>query len=106
MLFLGALDFGSSNIINITNHAIFLKEYMPETESYKFMRSIEFYGFNHNCDFDCASHKECRYSCYKNREIYLDNYQRIEQGNMLFMDKKIKYHFRDNNTPFYIPLGV
>lgn len=106
MLFLGALNFGSSNIINITNHAIFLKEYMPETESYKFMRTIEFYGFNHNCDFDCSSHKECRYSCYKNREIYLDNYKRIEQGNLLFMDKKSKYNFRDSNTPFYIPLGV
>ncbi len=106
MLFLGARDFGSSNIINITNHAIFLKEYMPETESYKFMRSIEFYGSNQICDFDCSSHEECRYSCYKNRAVYLDNYKRIARGNLLFMDKKSEYHFMDNNTPFYIPLGV
>ena len=106
LLFLGARDFGSSNIINITNHAIFLKEYMPETESYKFMREITFYGSNQNCDFDCESHKECRYSCNKNREIYLANYKRIAQGNLLFMDKKIEYHFRDCDTTFYIPLGV
>ena len=106
MLFLGACDFGSSNIINITNHAIFLREYMPETESYKFMRNIEFYGSNQICDFDCSSHKECRYSCHKNREVYLDNYKRIAQGKLLFMNQKCEYHFKDSNTPFYIPLGV
>lgn len=106
MLFLGALDFGSSNIVNLTNHAIFLKEYMPESESYIFMRSIEFYGSNLNCDFNCASHKECRYSCHKNREVYLDNYNRIAQGNLLFLNKNCEYSFRDKDTPFYIPLGV
>ncbi len=106
MLFLGALDFGSVNIINVTNHAIFLKEYLPETESYKFMRTIEFYGANGTCDYECSSHKECRYSCNMSREVYLENYQRIQYGQMLFMNEHSTYHFRDIHSPFYIPLGV
>lgn len=106
MLFLGALDFGSSNIINITNHAIFLKEYMPETESYMFMQTIDFYGANKNCDFDCTAHRECRYSCNMSREVYFDNYKKIKDGQLLFMNEHNNYHFRDKNSPFYIPLGV
>lgn len=105
-LFLGALDFGNSSILNITNYALFANKHLPENECYSFLKEIQFYGSDIVCDFKCDSHKSCSYSCIKSRELFLKSMKRIEKGNLLFLDQKHKYKLKDPKTNYYIPLGV
>ena len=105
-LLLGALDFGNSSILNITNYAIFAHRHLPEEECYEFLKELKYYGSDIGCDFKCNSHKTCSYSCIKSRELFLKNLKRIEKGNLLFLDKKYKYRLKDTKTNYFIPLGV
>lgn len=105
-LFLGALEFGNSNILNITNYAMFSNRHLPENECYNFLKEIKFYGSDIVCDFKCNAHKSCSYSCVKTRKLFLDSLKRVEKGNLLFLDRKYKYKLKDTKTNYYIPLGV
>ena len=105
-LFLGALDFGNSSILNITNYVIFAHKHLPEDECYKFLKELKYYGSDICCDFKCDSHKTCSYSCVKSRKLFLDSLKRIEKGNLLFLDPKYKYKLKDSKTNYFIPLGV
>lgn len=104
--FLGALDFTYSNIILLTNYAVFLCEYGLESEIYQFLSEIKYYGSNIACDFKCDPQKPCYYVCQRNMEVFTRNYQRVSKGELLFIEGKHRYPLRDQHTPFYIPLGV
>ena len=104
--FLGALDFTYNNVILLTNYAIFLCEYGLESEVYKFLGEIRYYGSNTLCDSACDNNRICFTSCQKSMDIFRQNYKSIRDGGLLFMDKRVRYGVRDAHTPFYIPLGV
>lgn len=106
LLFLGSLDFGYSNLINITNYAIFANKYLSETDYYKFLQKITYYGSDEVCDLDCKSHKVCSHRCTKNREICQNNFRQIKKGNLLFLPSSYKYRLKDSHTDFFIPLGL
>lgn len=104
--FLGALDFTYSNIILLTNYAIYLNEYGLESELYQFLSEVTYYGSNTSCDFKCGSDRDCYYSCWRNMDIFKKNYKEIQRGGLLFVGRKHHYPLRDKFTPFYIPIGV
>jgi hypothetical protein len=105
--FLGALDFTYHNIILLTNYAIYLCENGLESEIYKFLSELKYYGSNALCDFKCDPKRPCFYSCQKSLDVFKQNYQAIKKGGLLFLDnRKYRYKLRDNHTPFYIPIGV
>ena len=104
--FLGALDFISPNIILLTNYIIFLYEFGLESEVYQFLSEIRYYGSNISCDFKCDPDRICYYSCQKNMDVFKKNYQRVVNGDLLFVDRRQHYPIKDYHTPFYIPLGV
>ena len=105
--FLGALDFTYSNIILLTNYAIFLCEYGLESEVYRFLREITYYGSTLSCNYkNCKKGSVCFSSCQKNMSVFKENYKDIAKGNLLLIGKKYQYPMRDTHTPFFIPLGV
>lgn len=105
--FLGALDFTYSNIILLTNHAVFLCEYGLESEVYRFLREITYYGSTLSCNTkNCQKGSICFSSCQKNMDVFRENYKDIAKGRLLFIGKKYQYSLRDTHTPFFIPLGV
>lgn len=106
LLFLGGLDFGYGNIINLTNYAKFLVEYGLESELYHMMSEISYYGSNVLCDFNCDKNNQCYYSCQKNIEIFKENCRRLKDGGLLFLDKKYKYDLIDGITNCLVPIGV
>lgn len=105
-LFLGNFDFTYSNIINLTNYALFLLKNNSENEYYNFMSQISGYGIDVFCNFKCSDNKLCFYSCTN----MLDKFKKIEQG--LLKHKFIngfdasKYNLTDQNEDYYIPLLV
>lgn len=106
-LFLGALDFTYSNIILLTNYAIFLCEYDLESEVYRFLSEISYYGSALSCNYkNCTKGSVCFSSCQKNMDVFKENYKDIAKGRLLFIGKKYQYPLRDIHTPFFIPLGV
>lgn len=107
LFFLGALDFTYSNIILLTNYAIFLCEYGLESEVYRFLQEITYYGSTSSCNHkNCERGSICFSSCQKNMSVFKENYQDITKGKLLFVGKKYQYAMRDTHTPFFIPLGV
>ena len=104
--FLGNLDFCYSNIINLTNYAIFLMENGLESEVYRYLSEITYYGSDIQCDFNCSSNKGCFYTCIRNVDIFKQNYKNLKNGRMIFLDKQYTYNLSDKNTPYYIPLGI
>ena len=105
--FLGALDFTYSNIILLTNHAIFLCEYGLESEVYRFLHEITYYGSTLSCNSkNCQKGSICFSSCQKNMDVFRENYKDIAKGRLLFIGQKYQYPVRDTHTPFFIPLGV
>ena len=70
-LFLGDLSFCYSNIITLTNYAIFLMENELESEIYRYLKEITYYGSDIQCDFNCTGNKTCFYTCIKNMNIIL-----------------------------------
>lgn len=105
--FLGALDFTYSNIILLTNHAIFLCEYGLESEVYHFLNEITYYGSTLSCNLkNCQKGSVCFSSCQKNMDVFRENYKDITKGRLLFVGQKYQYPVRDMYTPFFIPLGV
>lgn len=105
--FLGALDFTYSNIILLTNYAIFLCEYGLESEVYRFLREITYYGSTLSCNYkSCKKGSICFSSCQKNMSVFKENYKDIAKGKLLFIGKNYQYLMRDTYTPFFIPLGV
>ena len=105
-LFLGNFDFTYSNVINLTNYALFLLKNNGENEYYNFMSQIGGYSVDVFCDFKCSDNKLCFYSCTN----ILDKFKEIEQG--LLEHKFInnfdasKYNLTDQNAEYYIPLLV
>ncbi len=105
-LFLGDLNFCYSNIINLTNYAIFLMENGLESEIYRYLKEITYYGSEIQCDFNCTSEKDCFYTCIKNIDIFKQNYQNLKKGGLIFLDKQYTYSLLDKHTSYYIPLGI
>lgn len=105
-LFLGNFDFTYSNVINLTNYALFLLKNNSENEYYNFMSQISGYGIDVFCNFKCSDNKLCFYSCTN----ILDKFKEIEQG--LLKHRFIngfdasKYNLTDQNAEYYIPLLV
>lgn len=105
-LFLGNLDFTYSNIINLTNYALFLLKNNSENEYYNFMAEIGGYGVDVFCNFKCSENKLCFYSCTN----ALDKFKEI--GCKLLKRKFInnydasEYKVMDLNNEYYIPLLV
>lgn len=106
LLFLGALDFGYGNILNLTNYAKFLNEYGLESELYRMMSEISYYGSEVLCDFNCNSNRHCYYSCQKNIEVFKENCERLKKNGLLFLDKKYTFDLKDEKTEYLIPIGV
>lgn len=106
LLFLGALDFCNSNLINITNYIIFAYTHLSETHIYSFMREIWYYGSDIDCDYNCSTHKSCKYSCSNNGEIFMQNYKKTKNGCLFFLNHKYKYRLQDKYTSYFIPLGI
>lgn len=107
LLFLGALDFGYGNIINLTNYAKFLMEYGLESELYRFMGQISYYGSDISCDFDCNTNNHCYYSCLKNIEVFKTNIEKIKHNyGLIFIDQKYHYDLIHEKSNFLIPIGV
>lgn len=105
-LFLGTLDFLSSNIIMLTNYAIFLSEYGLESELYQFMSELQYYGSENQCDFRCSNDRHCYYSCKNSIEVFKTNYKSLQTGHLLFMPPNVSYTIKDRNTPLYLVIGV
>lgn len=105
-LFLGNFDFTYSNVINLTNYALFLLKNNSENEYYNFMSQIGGYNIDIFCNFKCSENKLCFYSCTNS----LDKFKETEQG--LLGHKFInnfdasKYNLIDPDTEYYIPLLV
>lgn len=104
LLFIGALDFGNSNIINISNYMIFSVAELCETDVSDFLKEITYYGLDSRCDFNCDENVDCRPSCIRNTKIVLKNYEKLKKGYLLFVNKK--YRIKDKNTDYFIPLGI
>lgn len=104
LLFIGSLDFGNSNIINISNYLIFSVVELRETDISEFLKEISYYGSGNQCDFNCDENLNCRHSCIRNTKIFLKNYERLKNGYLLFVNKK--YMLKDKSTGYFIPLGI
>ena len=104
LLFIGSLDFGNSNIINISNYMIYSVIELCETDISDFLREITYYGLDNRCDFNCDENLDCRHSCIRNIKIVLKNYEKLKKGYLLFVNKK--YRLKDKNTDYFIPLGI
>ena len=104
LLFIGSLDFGNSNIINISNYMIFSVAELCETDVSDFLKEITYYGQDSQCDFNCDENVDCRPSCIRNTKIVLKNYEKLKKGYLLFVNKK--YRLKDKNTDYFIPLGI
>ena len=104
LLFIGSLDFGNSNIINISNYMIFSVAELCETDVSDFLKEITYYGQDIGCDFNCDENVDCRPSCIRNTKIVLKNYEKLKKGYLLFVNKK--YRLKDKNTDYFIPLGI
>lgn len=106
-LFLGNGDFTYSNIINLTNYALFLLQNHSENEFYTFMSQIGGYGIETFCNFNCAESPLCFYSCNNN----LDAFQRlgkqiVNKSKFINLSNAKKYNLQDERTGYYIPLLV
>ena len=93
LLFLGNLDFSYSNIILLTNYMIFLNRYGLESKKYQFLSRITYYGYSPLCDWQCSKHTVCRYTCFKNNEVFRENFERVKEGALLFVNPKHKFPF-------------
>lgn len=93
LLFLGNLDFSYSNIILLTNYMIFLNEYGLESKKYQFLSQITYYGYSPACDWQCSKHINCKYTCFKNTEIFQENFKHVEEGSLLFVNPRYKFPF-------------
>ena len=105
-LFLGNFDFTYSNVINLTNYALFLLNNNSENEYYNFMSQIGGYGVDVFCNFKCSDNKLCFYSCTNT----LDKFKQIKQGlsKHKFINNfdALNYNLMDINDKYYIPLLV
>lgn len=106
-LFLGDGDFTYSNIINLTNYALFLLQNHSENEFYVFMSQIGGYKAETFCNFNCSESPLCFYSCSNN----LDEFQKlgkqiINKNKFINLSNAKKYNLRDKRTDYYIPLLV
>lgn len=105
-LFLGSFNLTYSNVINLTNYALFLLKNNSENEYYNFMSQIGGYDIETFCNFRCSDNKLCFYSCTNT----LDRFKKIKQGlfkhKFINMSDSSKYALTSHNKEYYIPLIV
>lgn len=105
-LFLGNFDFTYSNVINLTNYALFLLNNNSENEYYNFMSQIDGYGVDVFCNFKCSDNKLCFYSCTNALDKFKQIEQELSKHKFINNFNALSYNLMDMNGEYYIPLLV
>lgn len=105
-LFLGNFDFTYSNIINLTNYALFLLYNNSENEYYNFMSQISGYDVDVFCDFKCSDSKLCFYSCTNALDKFIRIKQELLKRKFINGFDASSYNLMDISGEYYIPLLV
>lgn len=105
-LFLGNFDFTYSNIINLTNYALFLLNNNSENEYYNFMSQIRGYNVDVFCNFQCSNNQLCFYSCNDTLEKFKQIKQALSKQKFINNFDASNYKLMDVDSKYYIPLLV